>query len=86
MKTKTFLFLALLCMVAQGAWATDVATAQQLRDAISDGANITLTADITVESHLTISGSTTIDLNSHTLHGNTTATTSTSSFTCPFAS
>ena len=48
MKTFRFLILALLCAVAQGAWAqTSVSTDSELRAAIkNDGANITVTADI----------------------------------------
>jgi len=67
------MILALLCAVAQGAWATDynVGTDSELRSAIQNNdANITVTADIDLSnSTLSIeSGKTvTIDLNGHTL-------------------
>jgi len=73
MKRKLFLLMfALLCAVAQGAWAqTSVSTDSELRAAIkNDGANITVTADINLSnSTLSIeSGKTvTIDLGGHTL-------------------
>ena len=74
MKNIKFLILALLCAVAQGAWAqssTAVSTDDELRTAIqTNGANITVTADIDLSnSTLSIeSGKTiTIDLNGHTL-------------------
>ena len=74
MKSIKFLILALLCAVAQGAWAqspTAVSTDDELRAAIqTNGANITVTADIDLSnSTLSIeSGKTiTIDLNGHTL-------------------
>jgi len=72
MKTFRFWILALLCAVAQGAWAqTTVSTDQELRAAIqNNGANITVTADIDLSnSTLSIpSGTTvTIDLGGHTL-------------------
>jgi hypothetical protein len=68
---------ALLCTVAQGAWATDysVKNETELKGAIENGANITLTQDITVASHVTISANATvtIDLGGYTLRGNSTA-------------
>ena len=73
MKTKTFLFFALLCTMVQGAWATDysVGTDSELRAAIADnGANITVTADIDLSnSTLSIAEGTTvtINLNGYTL-------------------
>ena len=86
MRKHLLLTIALLCAVVQGAWAqTNVGTADELRTAIDGNAtNIKLTADITVESHLTISGNTTIDLNGKTLKGNSTASTSSGSFSCIF--
>ena len=79
-RTKLFLIIALLCAVAQGAWADEpswkeVGDATALSGAIGKDPYIKLTADITVESHLTISGNTTIDLNGKTLKGNSTAST-----------
>ena len=71
MKILRFIIIALLCAVAQGAWAqTSVSTEQALRSAIADGANIQLTADINITSLLEIPGNytVTIDLNSHTLN------------------
>ena len=63
--------LALLCAVAQGAWAqTTVTTDQELRSAITGGANIKLGADIDLSnSTLSIESNTTvaINLNGHTL-------------------
>ena len=70
MKKIRYLIIVLLCMVAQGTWAqTNVATESELRNAITDGANITLTADITLSEKLTIgNGQTvTIDMNGHKL-------------------
>ena len=71
MRKIQFLIIALLCMVAQGAWATDytVGNETDLRNAIVDNANITLTADIALTNYCEISdGKTvTIDLNGHTL-------------------
>ena len=86
MRKHLLLAIALLCAVVQGAWAqTNVGTADELRSAIEgEATNITLTDNITVDKHLTISGNTTIDLNGKTLRGNSTPTTSTSSFTCIF--
>ena len=71
MKTKLFTLLAAL-ICATTTWATDynVATDSELRSAITDGANITLTADINLSnSTLSIaSGKTvTIDLGGYTL-------------------
>ena len=50
MKKSLFLTIALLCAVAQGAWATDynVSNETELRGAIGNGANITLTAPINI--------------------------------------
>ena len=63
--------LALLCAVAQGAWAqTTVTTDQELRSAITGGASIKLGADIDLSnSTLSIESNTTvaINLNGHTL-------------------
>ncbi len=84
MKQIRYLLFVLMCVLTQGVWATNVSTENSLRNAIQDGADIRLTADISVLSHLTVSGAVTIDLNGHTLSGNTTVTTSTSSFTCIF--
>jgi hypothetical protein len=75
MKKSRYLIIALLCAVAQGAWAADynVGTESELRDAISNGANIKLTADIALSNCLEIGdgGSSTptvtIDLNGKTL-------------------
>lgn len=73
MKDRLILFLAMLCAVAQGAWATDyrVKNDSELRAAIqNNGANIQLAYDIQLSnSTLSIeSGKTvTIDLNGHTL-------------------
>lgn len=74
MKTIRFLILALLCAVAQGAWAqspTTVTTDSELRAAIqTDGANITVMANIDLSnSTLSIASGTTvtIDLGGHTL-------------------
>ncbi len=86
MQRIRFLIIALLCAVAQGAWAqTNVGTADELRSAIDgEATNITLTADMTVDKHLTISRAITIDLGGFTLRGNSTASTSSSSFSCIF--
>ena len=73
MRSFRYLILALLCAVAQWAWATDysVGTDSELRAAIeNDGANITVTADIDLSnSTLSIAAGTTvtIDLGGHTL-------------------
>ncbi len=75
MKKSRYLIIALLCAVAQGAWAADynVGTESELRGAISNGANIKLTADIALSNCLEIGdgGSSTptvtIDLNGKTL-------------------
>ncbi len=72
-KRRTMMIIAMLCAVAQGAWATDyiVKNDSELRSAIAnDGANIQLAYDIQLSnSTLSIeSGKTvTIDLNGHTL-------------------
>ena len=73
MKKQLFLILALLCAVAQGAWAqTEVSTADDLKTAVqTDGANIKLMADIELSSYLNINSRTiTIDLNGKTLSRN----------------
>ena len=69
--------IALLCAVAQGAWAqtwTEVATASELTAAVADGANIRLTSDITLPAYLSVGNGTnqnvTLDLNGHTLKRN----------------
>ena len=75
MKTnmKKFLIplIILLCAVAQGAWAqTPVSTDSELRSAITNDANISVTADIDLSnSTLSIPSNTTvtINLNGHTL-------------------
>ena len=75
MQKIKYLIIALLCAVAQGAWAADynVGTESELRGAISNGANIKLTADIALSNCLEIGdgGSSTptvtIDLNGKTL-------------------
>ena len=55
MKTKVFLIFALLCAVAQGAWAQNpVSTKEQLTAAITNGANIVLGADIVLSNEVTI--------------------------------
>ena len=74
-RIRFLLILAFLCAVAQGAWAADynVGTESELRGAISNGANIKLTADIALSNCLEIGdgGSSTptvtIDLNGKTL-------------------
>jgi hypothetical protein len=73
MKTKAIFLFALLCLTFGGrAWATDynVGNETDLRNAIVDGANITLTDNINLSSAITIGdGKTvTIDLNGHTLN------------------
>ena len=70
MKKIQYLIIVLLCMVAQGTWAqTNVATESELRNAITDGANITLTADVTLSEKLTIGSgqAVTIDLDGNKL-------------------
>lgn len=77
MKKTLLLTIALLCTVAQGAWATDynVGNETELRGAIVDGANITLTQDITIGSAITFNDgiTVTIDLGGHTLNRNSTS-------------
>ena len=73
---KTLLFtIALLCMVAQGAWATDynVGNETELWGAIENGANITLTQDITISSAITLNNgiTVTIDLGGHNISNGT---------------
>ena len=71
------LIIALLCTVAQGAWATDytVSNETELRGAIENNANITLTQDITIGSAITFNDgiTVTIDLGGHTLNRNSTS-------------
>ena len=71
MKKIFFFTFAILCTVAQGAWAqTPVSTDQELRSAITNGANITVAADIDLSNRtLEIASGTTvtIDLGGHTL-------------------
>lgn len=71
MKKIRFLIIALLCAVVQGAWAqTEVSTEDELNNAITDGADIKLTADITLSDYVNINDSktVTIDLNGHSLN------------------
>ena len=76
MKTKAFfLLVVMLCAVVQGAWAqTSVSTDSELREAIqTDGANITVTADINLSNstlEIASNKSVTINLNGHTLDRN----------------
>ena len=76
-KFRLLSILALLCMVAQGAWARDfsVSNEAELRNAIENGANITLTQDITIGSVITFNDgiTVTIDLGGHTLNRNSTS-------------
>ena len=79
MRRQLFLIIALLCAVAQGAWAADynVGTESDLKEKVQfDNANITLTANITLSERLVIgSGKTvTIDLNGHKLDRGTPST------------
>ena len=71
MRKQLFLLFSLLCMIVQGIWAqTPVASDSELRSAITNGANITVTADIDLSnSTLSIAEGTTvtIDLGGHTL-------------------
>ena len=64
--------LLLTVLTTTGAWAqssTTVSTEDLLNKAITDGANIQLTADIQLSSYLNIEGKTvTIDLNGHKLY------------------
>ena len=52
MKAKTLFLVATLMAMAQGAWAqtTNVGNETELRGAIENGANITLTQDISIGS------------------------------------
>ena len=72
MKKRILWMIALLCAVAQGTWAQNavtVSTAAELTDAITDGANIQLTANIKLSNYLNIEGITvTIDLNGNKLY------------------
>ena len=71
-KFRQLSILALLCAVAQGAWATDynVSNEAELSGAIEDNANITLTRDIDISKAITVgNGQTvTIDLGGFTLN------------------
>ena len=79
MRKKQFIIIALLCAVAQVAWAqtwVEVGTKEALNNAIADGAHIRLTADITLSAYLKIGRNAsneaveqtvTIDLNGKTL-------------------
>ena len=77
MRKITLIAFALLCAFAPQAMAqtwTEVATNSELTSAITDGANIRLTADITLSAYLSIgNGSTqtvTLDLNGYALKRN----------------
>ena len=77
MKKTIIMTIALLCMMVQGIWARNavitVSTAEELTSAITDGANIQLTANIQLSSYLDVDGkNVTIDLNGHTLSRNLT--------------
>ena len=77
MKKTIIMTIALLCMMVQGIWAQNavitVSTAEELTSAITDGANIQLTANIQLSSYLDVDGkNVTIDLNGHTLSRNLT--------------
>ena len=65
MKKNLLMTIALLCAVAQGAWATDytVSNETELRGAIENGANITLTQDITIGSAITVGNGQTVTIN-----------------------
>jgi len=73
MKKASIIYTFVIALIAfgQAAWAQDVSTDSELRDAIqNDGANITVTADIDLSnSTLSIASGTTvtIDLGGHTL-------------------
>ena len=78
MRRQLFLIIALLCAVAQGAWATDytVDNETDLKNAVkNNGANITLTQDITIGSAITFNDgiTVTINLGGHTLNRNSTS-------------
>ncbi|MBR2228918.1 MAG: right-handed parallel beta-helix repeat-containing protein [Prevotella sp.] len=77
MQKIQYLIIALLCAVAQGAWAqtTNVSNEAELRGAIENGANITLTQDITIGNAITFNDgiTVTIDLGGHTLNRNSTS-------------
>ena len=76
MRKYLLIIIALLCAVAQGAWAqTEVSTADDFKTAVqTDGANITLTQDINISSAITIGDdadfkpTVTINLGGHTLN------------------
>ena len=73
MQKLSLIIIALIAFV-QGAWAqtTNVSNETDLRNAIVNGANITLTQDITIGSAITIGDGVTVtlDLNGHTLSHN----------------
>ena len=77
MQKIRYLIIALLCAVVQGAWAKDyiVSNETELRGAMENGANITLTGNITLTDVLLIDGNktVTINLNSKTLDRNATS-------------
>ncbi|MBR4237968.1 MAG: hypothetical protein IKQ03_00890 [Prevotella sp.] len=72
MKKKLIFMLFLLCTIAQGVLAQAlVKSEQELKDAITDDANIQLDADIQLSNYLNIEGVTvTINLNGHKLSRN----------------
>ena len=65
MRKYLLIIIALLCAVAQGAWAqTEVSTADDFKTAVqTDGANITLTQDITIGSAITVGNGQTVTIN-----------------------
>lgn len=70
---KVRIVIALLCLVAQGAWAQDptvVTTESELRDAIANGANIQFANDIVINALIAVEDNktVTIDLGGHTLN------------------
>ena len=81
MNKRIIFIIALLCTIAQGAWAqeiTEVGNATELTNAIANGAYITLTDDITLSKPLNIPNNTSvlINLNSHYLKRNLNSATS----------
>ena len=69
MKQKALFLFALLCTIVQGAWATDVATEQELRIAVTNNADIRLTQNIVLSDYLGIENgiTVTLELNGKTL-------------------
>ena len=63
MKKLSLIIIALIAF-AQGAWAqtTNVSNEAELRGAISNGANITLTQDITIGSAITFNDGITVTI------------------------